>query len=774
MIITHDDFYDAIMPLADWKRQKGLKPEIIRLSTIGYTAEEIKNFISEAYIVWQIKPEYLLLVGSDEHIPFPQYSIAGYLVKSDNYYTDIFGDFHNEIIPGRIWVHDTLEAKTVVAKVLGYEMAPFLDDQLWFRKGVTIVNEYEQGMPPSDSVYWADVRYAHELMNNAGFVHIDSFAYSFGDSSLDVINAINDGRSYILYRGIGVQDWLWPFDEIYPELMHNGFKLPVVISATCGTIDGIGHWWLDAGTPEEPKGVVGFFGTTTALMEAAEQRSALARGTLESIFCDSLTTLGKAAESGRLNYYNTYNDSLDYDGWNCLGDPEMALWTSTPKQIQITHFPETWLGATLTVNVTYNSMPVESALVCVMAKHDSSVYHYARTNVNGTVIFLDSLSFPDTALITVTGRNLLSSVDTVVGGHFGGPLLAYWRHLILDTLSGNGNYQANNGEEIDLAVWIVNFGDSTAYNVSGVLQKAEPDDYYQLSDTVKYFGNVASLDSAFTSDNGFDVFIDPDCPDSHEIYLKLTLHDTLDSTWISYFNFRVYSPRPYLIYKSHLILDTISGNGNYQVNPGENIELPIWVQNIGDSLAENVYGILQQEESDSYYTLDDTIKYFGTILPSDSAWTSEDGYNVLVDSGCPDQHEIKLQLHITDSLDSVWVYTFSLINYAPILSFHDYDINDSLKYIAHGDTAQLVVYIHNDGSCIAENVIGTLLSDDTLLTVLEASALFDSVLPDSIASNQSNPFSIAASPLAPHGYSNNLRLAIDAGLYQDTIDITFS
>ena len=53
----------------------------------------------------------------------------------------------------------------------------------------------------------------------------------------------------------------------------------------------------------------------------------------------------------------------------------------------------------------------------------------------------------------------------------------------------------------------MNGGDSTAYNAFGILQKAEVDSYFQLSDTIKYFGDIAPQDSAFTSDDGFNVII---------------------------------------------------------------------------------------------------------------------------------------------------------------------------------------------------------------------------------------------------------------------------
>lgn len=770
LIITHPDYADALAPLAEWKTNKGLKAKIVTTTETGSDSTQIRNYVFNAFNNWPLRPEYLLLVGNDDQVPFPLFIFPGMVIcHSDNYYTNITGDFRNEIIPGRFWASDTLEAKTVVAKVLGYEKEPYLGDVTWFRKGTTIVLE-DGGPPYSDSVYWADARYAHQLMVDAGFIHIDSFAYSFGDSSQDVIDAINDGRTHIIFRGQGVGLWGYPFSWIYPWDMFNGFKLPIVISATCRTIEGIGQWWLNAGTPDEPRGTVGFFGTTTTLYGAAEMRSSLTKGTLASIFCDSLTTLGRAAEAGRVQYYADFNDSLEYYSWTCLGDPAMTMWTSTPKELEVTHSPHAWQSDTLTVHVECNMQPVEDALVCVTARMDSSLYHYGSTDPNGNVVFVDTLDYPDSAFITVTGRNFLPAYDTVVGGYSGGAFVAYWNYLVLDTINGNGNFQPNNGEEIELAVWVANLGDSTAYNVVGVLQKAETDNYYQLTDTIKSFGTIASLDSAFTSDDGFNVLIDPDCPDSHQINLRLTVHDIFDSTWVSYFNFLVYSPRPYVIFRAHMILDTIGGNGNYQVNPAEDIELPVWVQNIGDSIAEDVYGILQKQETDQYFALDDTVKYFGDILPMDLAWTSEDGYNVMVDSSCPDQHEIKLRLRITDSLDSLWIHDFNLINHAPNLVYHNYLVNDSFKYILAGDTAQLTLFIENCGSCPAESVFGSLLCDDTLLTIVNGTASFGTIEPESIAFNQSDYFIIAADPDAPPAHPTDLRLALNAGVYIDTLD----
>jgi hypothetical protein len=105
-----------------------------------------------------------------------------------------------------------------------------------------------------------------------------------------------------------------------------------------------------------------------------------------------------------------------------------------------------------------------------------------------------------------------------------------------------------------------------------------------------------------------------------------------------------------------LILDSLGGNNDHQINPIENVELPVWLYNIGDSLAETVTGILQKVEADPLFILTDTIKNYGAILPADSDWTGIDGYNICADSQCPDMHQLKLRIKIHDSLDSNWVY----------------------------------------------------------------------------------------------------------------------
>ena len=74
LIITHDQYYEVLQPLAQWKTQKGVKAKVVKLSDIGYDSVQIKNYITDAYNTWPVTPEYALFVGNKYQLPFPLFS----------------------------------------------------------------------------------------------------------------------------------------------------------------------------------------------------------------------------------------------------------------------------------------------------------------------------------------------------------------------------------------------------------------------------------------------------------------------------------------------------------------------------------------------------------------------------------------------------------------------------------------------------------------------------------------------------------------------------
>ncbi len=409
LIITHDNFYDAIQPLAQWKHRKGFRTKVVKLSEIGSSTSQIKQYVENAYDSWQIPPEFLLLVGAPNYLPF---GTSGY-VYSDNYYTNMDADIYNEILSGRLTVHNVTEAQTVVNKILLYEKTPTIDASEWFINACLIARE---GYDPDDSIYWSDIHHAKNLMLNDGYNIIDTLSRSAGHSAYHVLQSVNAGKAFVLYRGNASNNWYYPFD-VNPDNAQNGTRLPIVLSMTCGTI-GTSYWpaaaekWFLTGGPTTPRGAAGYFATTTSGVNIAHLRSAVAKGFFNALFEDQKRTFGEACEGGRTNVYVLYGSSSEYRGFTTLGDPAMNIWTAIPEQMDVFHDSLLYTDdESLTVHVQCNSTPVGLALVCVVL--DTTVYEYGYTSGEGNVRFSFDTLHPGTMDITVTAHNKIPYIDSI-------------------------------------------------------------------------------------------------------------------------------------------------------------------------------------------------------------------------------------------------------------------------------------------------------------------------------------------------------------------------
>ncbi len=638
LIVTHDNFYDAIEPLATWKHKKGMQTKTVKLSETGHTADSIRNYIVDAYNNWQIPPEFLLLVGAPNYLPFGIMDVS-----TDNYYTDINNDLFNDILSGRLTVHSTTEAQTVVNKILLYERTPDLNDSTWFIDACLIVREdiYD---PYDDSIYWSDINHAKDYMRNNGYDTIDTLSRVNGNSSSDILQAVNEGRSFVLYRGQGVNNWWSPFD-VNPDLTNNGNKLPIVLSITCSTIGtssypATAEKWLLTGTPTNPRGGAGFFATTTVVTGHADYRSAVTKGFFNGIFRDGKRTFGEACEAGRQNVYSLYSSSSEYRGFTTLGDPEMNIWTATPCSVVVTHPPVITMGyASFTVGVSmaHNSVPVESAFVCVMGIQDTTLYQTEISDINGNTYFsLTPMVIGDTVHVTVTGRNIKPYEDymlVIATDRY----VAYLKSEIDDSTGGNNDGVINPGEEITIPLWVKNHGDSTANDVTGVLHANDP--FVTMIDSIKPFGNIAGGDSAFTGADGYVFQASPDTPDNHLVNFDLTCRDENDSAWVSHFNAVIHTA---ILEVDSVIIEDINGNGSFE--PAESATVVVTLRNTGSTGIDAVNAQIQT--SSQYITLIDSNGSFPHIGPDSSATNILDPFVIFADSSTPYGTAVNMKLMI--------------------------------------------------------------------------------------------------------------------------------
>jgi hypothetical protein len=323
------------------------------------------------------------------------------------------GNYRIELSIGRFPATSVSQIQNLVAKSLAYERTPYASDSAWFLKGTIVVRE--DGATPPDDVYWENARYFASLWRSASYTQIDTFSRLRGQSSTDVVNAINNGRMFVVYRGEAVSNWWSPF-PITPDNLSNGSKTPIVVSSTCQTMSVsdnsyLGNTFLNAGSSSVAKGAVSFFGTTIATSgpNLALNRGMVAKGFFKAIFEDRNTILGDAAKYGKF-----YLDSIQppnystarYSEWELFGDPELHVWLGKAFRINVVH--DTVIGTqpqTFNVTVQYGSAPWVGATVCLMM--DTTIYQVAPTNTSGVASFNINPTITGTMYVTVTGSNVI-------------------------------------------------------------------------------------------------------------------------------------------------------------------------------------------------------------------------------------------------------------------------------------------------------------------------------------------------------------------------------
>ena len=631
LVIAHDNFVDAIKPLVEWKTKKGVLSKYVPLSLIGSMPSQIKTYIQNAYNTWNPRPEYILLVGSPEFLP-------SYNNDFDDYYADLTGNYQIELCIGRFHSTTLDQCAVMVAKTIGYEKSGTMHDSIWFVKGTTIVGEDN----PPDPYYQTDSRYIRNLWLSAGYTHVDSFLSTRGNNATDVINAINNGRAFVVYRGQSVSYWWSPFN-VDPDNTNNGYKLPIVVSGTCATMtlspgeQMLGDDFLRAGTVQNPKGAVGFFGTTVIGSHISQYRGAVTRGFFQALYQDSIFTMGGAAKRGKFLMDSLFPNQTRYMEWNLLGDPELNVWTTKPRLLTVNHDSIVFLQPTdFQVSVSSSGSPVPRALVCVMM--DSTVYIYNYTDNNGLVTLSFTPQHIGSLQVTVTARNCFPYEGTVEITPGNIPYLRYHHYTIDDQAGGNGDSLVNPGEMINLGIYLINSGTQNAYDVSARLSTS--DQYVTITDSIAGFGDIAP-GNVVSATHPYQFTVASNCYNNHTINFNLLISDNASHEWQS--SFAIVVAAGNLVYNTYFLVDSApGGNGDEQLGPAENAKIRLTLNNSGMGGLFDVYARLRTNSP--YLVITDSFGYFGPIAASTTVNNIHDPFAVSAAPNLPRNYPIEFSL----------------------------------------------------------------------------------------------------------------------------------
>jgi len=118
----------TLQSLVQWKRKLGHEVTLTPLSEIGASPHnyDIKNYIQNAYLSWDVPPEFVILVGDvTGNYIIPSFYVDGYLTLydvSDHPYTLLDGtDYFPDIFIGRISIQSLMDLTTIISKIINYE-----------------------------------------------------------------------------------------------------------------------------------------------------------------------------------------------------------------------------------------------------------------------------------------------------------------------------------------------------------------------------------------------------------------------------------------------------------------------------------------------------------------------------------------------------------------------------------------------------------------------------------------------------------------------------
>ncbi len=410
VIITYDDFYDEVVPLADWKNQKGIPTVLVNVSTIGNNYTSIKNYIQNLYDTNDLA--FILLVGDA-----PQ--VTPYNNDQDPLYACLAGgDYYPDAFVGRFSAETEAQASTQVERVLAYEADPFIAGD-WMHKGTGVASDQGTGYNGWYDYEMMDIIRGYLLGWN--YTDVDQIYDPTGTAS-DVANALNAGRGIVNYCGHGsTTSWgTTGFSNSNINQLTNDNMLPFIICVACynGNFTNntcFAEAWLRAtnNTTGAPTGAIGCY--ASVISQSWTPPMIAEYHANQFLVNEQVSTLGNYYFSGACQMMEENTGGLnEFKYWTVFGDPSLKLRTDSPQSLTVNHNPIIPLGST-----TYDVevVGVENALCALYMENTLYGYGYTDDTGNVTIDITTPLVDPGQMTLTVTSYNgvpYITQLDAIV------------------------------------------------------------------------------------------------------------------------------------------------------------------------------------------------------------------------------------------------------------------------------------------------------------------------------------------------------------------------
>ena len=424
---------DGVRDLINWKTRKGydVREAVVGSDSIAATVDAVDKWIEKIYESW--KPEYIVLVGTDNVIPTKIISgpMVGGNFPADTYY-GVIGTSTGNPVPsihlGRITgnksgtTDDPVVLKYIGWKIIKHESNPeegeYLTKMLsWACKDQQSGDNIGSGIQKE---WTATVGSALKITKGTDKVGQDNGSVM---KNTDIVKTIDNGISFMTTVTHGSEtSWgdlskkLEPgFDVSHVKSLKNGTKFPFLMSLACLS----GKWYknnyclyenfLCEGSIENPQGVVSVYGYTPM---STEQANGIISNALKNYFTNKVYSWGAAISPAKKFAVS----QTDGEGGTLFGCPDIDIYTINPlKQLTVeSAIPK---EGKFSVTVKENGTAVEGAQVGIVSNK------YAKlgsgfTNASGKVEgdIAKDMSSADSVYITVTAHNCKPVLKAVKAG----------------------------------------------------------------------------------------------------------------------------------------------------------------------------------------------------------------------------------------------------------------------------------------------------------------------------------------------------------------------
>jgi len=180
----------------------------------------------------------------------------------------------------------------------------------------------------------------------------------------------------------------------------------------------------------------------------------------------------------------------------------------------------------------------------------------------------------------------------------------------------------------------------------------------------------------------------------------------------------VASPDGAYVLLDEVAVNDFSGNENGLLDYGEPVAFDISMKNLGNEAAIDVHVFLSS--TDEYVNIPNAMVILGDINPDEIISYQMAFSAVEVALDIPDGHVIAFVLEATDDTDT-WISNFQITAHAPLLDYTGFTVLDPTGNnngkLDPGETVEILVSMTNPGTAEAYNVMGTLSSASTFITV---------------------------------------------------------